>query len=492
MSCLIMPAIALGILALQKILKIGQEKKIYPSVQITDIADKGLSLGRAESGEVVLVQGAVPGDRVKVLSKRKKKGVAFGFVIELLEPSPHRIEPFCAHFADCGGCKWQNLDYEKQLFYKNRVVVNAIGRIAKCSPELVGDPVPAPDTTFFRNKLEFSFSNKRWLTLEEVEEDKTIDRGNAVGFHRPGSFDKIVDIEYCHLQPEPSNRLRNFVRDYAITNGLKFFDIREKAGYLRTMMVRTGPDGQLMVVLSLFSHEEKQTEALLDAIVKEFPDITSLYFVINSKANDTIMDLPMQLYHGAPHIEERLGDIRFKVGPKSFFQTNPVQAEKLFGIALEFAEIGPESLVYDLYCGIGSISLFAARKAGRVVGIESVPEAISDARENAELNGIDNVQFFTAEVEHILDGEFFEKEGRPDVIILDPPRAGLHPRVVEAINQSGVDRIVYVSCNPATQARDIGLMKENYDLLRLQTVDMFPHTSHIETVALLKRPHSPI
>ncbi len=465
----------------------GKRKKIFPSVLITDIADKGLALGRADSGEVVLVQGAVPGDRVKVLSKRKKKGVALGFVTELLEPSPDRVEPVCDHFFDCGGCKWQNLTYEKQLFLKNKTVINAIERIAKCRPETIGEPIPAPATTFFRNKLEFSFSNKRWLSLEEVKEDRKIERGNALGFHRPGSFDKIVDVEKCHLQPDPSNQVRNFVRDFAIKNNLEFFDIKEKTGLLRTLVVRTGAAGQLMVIVAFAQRNEEQIKQVLEAIVGEFPDITSLYYVINEKANDSLLDLPMQLYHGSEFLEEQLLDVKFRLGPKSFFQTNPAQAEKLFEIALDFAGIDNKSLVYDLYCGIGSISLPVARRAKKVVGIESVPEAIEDARINAELNGIDNVSFFTGEVEKLLDPTFFEKEGQPDVIIVDPPRAGLHPAVVDAILQTSVEKMVYVSCNPATQARDIGLLKEKYELINLRTVDMFPHTSHIETVALLKK-----
>ncbi|TVR78811.1 MAG: 23S rRNA (uracil(1939)-C(5))-methyltransferase RlmD [Saprospirales bacterium] len=465
----------------------GKRKKIFPSVLVSDIADKGMAIGRDEKGEVVIVDGAVPGDRVKVLSRRKKKGVAFGHVLEILEYSKYRVEPFCSHFSDCGGCKWQHLAYESQLKFKNQTVINSIKRIAGIEPELIGDPIPAPRTTFFRNKLEFSFSNKRWLTLEEVEQDAKLERGDALGFHRPGSFDKIVDIDFCHLQPEPSNKLRNFIRNYALENHLDFFDIREKSGLLRTMMVRTGVDGQYMVVLSFFRDDREEIKGLLDAVIENFRDISSLYFTINSKANDTILDLPLFLYHGRERIEERIGSIRFEVGPKSFFQTNPGQAEKLFKLALEFADIEKGSLVYDLYCGIGSISLLAAQKAGKVIGIESVPEAIDDAKANARLNGIVNVEFVTAEVEKVLDHSFFSNHGKPSVIIVDPPRAGLHQKVIEAIKYSGVDTWVYVSCNPATQARDIGMVKDVYKLERLQTVDMFPHTSHIETVALLKR-----
>lgn len=465
----------------------GKRKKVFPNVLVSDMADKGLAIGRDEKGEVVIVDGAVPGDRVKVLSRRKKKGVAFGQVLEILEYSKDRTDPFCAHFSDCGGCKWQHLNYESQLKYKNRTVINAIKRIAGIEAEVIGDPVPAPKTTFFRNKLEFSFSNKRWLTLAEVEQDVKLERGDALGFHRPGSFDKIVDIDYCHLQPEPSNKLRNFIREYALENQLEFFDIREKSGLLRTVMVRTGVNDQYMVVLSFYRDDREAIESLLGAVVKDFPDISSLYFTINSKANDTILDLPLILYHGKERIEEQIGPVRFEVGPKSFFQTNPGQAEQLFKLALEFASIESGSLVYDLYCGIGSISLLAAQKAGKVIGIESVPEAIEDAKANARLNHIDNVEFVTAEVEKVLDQEFFSKHGKPSVIIVDPPRAGLHPKVVESIKYSGVDTWVYVSCNPATQARDIGMVKDVYKLEKLQTVDMFPHTSHIETVALLRR-----
>lgn len=471
----------------QKIHLVGRRKKIFNSVEITDIADKGLSLGRAETGEVVLVQGAVPGDVVKVLSKRKKKGVSFGFVQEILELSPHRTTPFCDHFEDCGGCKWQNLIYDKQLYYKNQTVINALARIAKCPPEVVGPPILAPETTHFRNKLEFTFSNKRWLTKEEIELSDDLNRGNALGFHRPGAWDKIVDVSECHLQPEPSNSIRNFIRDYANNEGLEFYDLKLQKGFLRTLTVRTGMDGQFMVILSFFRDDREDIENLLEAIVNEFPDITSLYYTVNQKGNDTILDLPLTLYCGRPYIEERMGDIVFRIGPKSFFQTNPGQAEQLYQKALDFAEIGEGDLVYDIYCGLGSISLFVAKKADKVIGIESVPEAIEDAIENARINEISNVDFFTGEAEKLLTSQFFEKNGKPTVIILDPPRAGLHKDVVKAINQSGVNRLVYVSCNPATQARDIGMMKSHYQLIKVQTVDMFPHTSHIETVALLER-----
>ena len=434
-----------------------------------------------------MVNGGVPGDVVKALSKRKRKGVAQGQLLEVLEESPHRCEPICKHFDDCGGCKWQHMEYSAQLEYKNKIVLNAIKRIAGCDPGKVESPVPAKELTFFRNKLEFTFSDKRWITLAEAKDDMNINRGGALGFHRPGAFDKVVDIDECWLQRDPSNQIRNFVKEYAVEHGLTFFNLREHKGLLRNLMIRTGMDDQLMVLLSFGEDDREAIEALLESLTKNFPQITSLFYVINTKGNDTILDLPLNNFSGSPYIEEKLNDVVFRIGPKSFFQTNPGQAEVLFDLALSFADIQAESLVYDLYCGIGSISLMAAKTAGKVLGIEVVPEAIQDAEINAKLNGIENVEFIVSEVEKILDDSFFSQKGKPDVIIVDPPRAGLHKNVVEAINNSKVEKVVYVSCNPSTQARDIGLMKNHYSLERIRTVDMFPYTSHIETVALLKK-----
>ncbi len=465
----------------------GRKRKVYERIHLTDLGDKGLCIGRDEKGEVIMVNGGVPGDVVKALSKRKRKGVAQGQLLEVLEESPHRCEPICKHFDDCGGCKWQHMEYSAQLEYKNKIVLNAIKRIAGCDPGKVESPVPAKELTFFRNKLEFTFSDKRWITLAEAKDDMNINRGGALGFHRPGAFDKVVDIDECWLQRDPSNQIRNFVKEYAVEHGLTFFNLREHKGLLRNLMIRTGMDDQLMVLLSFGEDDREAIEALLESLTKNFPQITSLFYVINTKGNDTILDLPLNNFSGSPYIEEKLNDVVFRIGPKSFFQTNPGQAEVLFDLALSFADIQAESLVYDLYCGIGSISLMAAKTAGKVLGIEVVPEAIQDAEINAKLNGIENVEFIVSEVEKILDDSFFSQKGKPDVIIVDPPRAGLHKNVVEAINNSKVEKVVYVSCNPSTQARDIGLMKNHYSLERIRTVDMFPYTSHIETVALLKK-----
>ncbi len=465
----------------------GRKKEVFKTVRLFDIADKGLAVGKEESGQIYMVEGGVPGDLVRILKLRNRKGVGRGRIVEVLEYSPHRTEPFCQHFEDCGGCKWQHYEYEEQLRSKNRIVKNAIERIAKCTPGEFGEPVPAPRLTQFRNKLEYTFSEKRWITKREAEGNKDIIAGSALGFHRPGAFDKIVDIDECHLQPEPTNGIRNFIRDYAKQKDLEFFNIREQKGLLRTLMVRTGPGGQAMAVLSCFRDDRVVIEDLLQALLAEFPNLTSVFYVINPKGNDTILDLPLRHFHGRTYIEESLADLEFRIGPKSFFQTNPEQAERLYELALDFAGIDSDSTVYDLYCGLGSITLFAARKAGKVIGIESVPEAVEDARLNASINEIDNVVFFDGEVENTLNEAFFEENGRPEVVIVDPPRAGLHKKVVMALIESGVDRLVYVSCNPATQARDIGLLKESYELMKIRTVDMFPHTSHIETVALLER-----
>ncbi|TVQ51045.1 MAG: 23S rRNA (uracil(1939)-C(5))-methyltransferase RlmD [Saprospirales bacterium] len=464
----------------------GKKRKIYERIELTDLGDKGLCIGRDEKGEVVMVNGGVPGDVVRALSKRKRKGVAQGQLLKVLEESPHRCEPICKHFDDCGGCKWQHLEYSAQLEYKNKIVLNAIRRIAGCDPERVEAPVPANELTFFRNKLEFTFSDKRWITLAEAKDELNIKRGGALGFHRPGAFDKVVDIDECWLQKDPSNSIRNFVKKYAVDKGLTFFNLREHNGLLRNLMIRTGRESQLMVLLSFGEEDKDAIEALLKSLIKNFPQITSLFYVINTKGNDTILDLPLHHFFGSQYIEEKLNDVVFRIGPKSFFQTNPGQAEVLFDLALSFADIKNDSLVYDLYCGIGSISLMAAKAAKKVLGIELVPEAIQDAEINARLNNIDNVEFIVSEVEKILDDSFFNQKGKPDIIIVDPPRAGLHKNVVEAINNSKVEKVVYVSCNPSTQARDIGLMKNHYSLERIRTVDMFPYTSHIETVALLK------
>ncbi len=462
----------------------NRKKTILENIEITDIADKGKAVGRHE-GRVVFVADAVPGDTVNVLIQKTRKGNLIGKAIQLITPSEDRIEPLCKHFGVCGGCKWQHLGYAAQLKYKEQTVTNAFQRIAKV---LVGEFLPivgADHTEYYRNKLEFSFSNKRWLTEEEVNSGEEFGQRNALGFHRPGAFDKIVDVEHCWLQPDPSNAIRNAVRDFALENDLKFFDIRAQTGLLRQLYIRISSVGEVMVLVSFYQDDKEPITALLNHLKEKFAEITSLMYVINGKKNDTIYDLPIELWAGKPFLLEKLRDVKFKVGPKSFFQTNTAQAVKLYDKVLEFAELTGAESVYDLYTGIGSIACYVSSHCKTVVGIEEVAPAIDDARENVALNSIENATFYAGDVKDILDEDFFKKHGRPDLVITDPPRAGMHKNVVQSLINLGAPKIVYVSCNPASQARDISLLSTHYDVIKVQPVDMFPHTHHIESVALL-------
>lgn len=462
-----------------------RRKKLIPRVEITGIADKGKSVGRDSEGRVIFVEGAVPGDVVDVLVYKKKKGFMIGAPQEYHRYSDDRVTPFCQHFEHCGGCKWQHFAYEAQARHKQLTVENALRRIGKVD---VGEfrPILACDrNTYYRNKLEFSFSSKRWLTREEIESGVS-NEADVLGFHPPGAFDKVIDIEQCWLQEDPSNGIRNGVRDIAHAQGLPFFDIRKNKGFLRTLMIRTTTLGETLVVLAFYRDEQERIRPFLDEVLRRFPQITTLFYCINPKQNDSMQDLEMQCYHGNGYVEEKLREVHFKIGPKSFFQTNTRQAEVLYDVVVDFANLQGHENVYDLYTGIGSIALYIAGQCGQVVGIEEVEAAIEDARENAGLNLIDNAAFYVGDVKDILTEDFARRHGKPDLLITDPPRAGMHPKVVELLLQLLPPRMVYVSCNPATQARDLQLLSPRYRVLKSQPVDMFPHTHHVENVVLLE------
>ena len=439
---------------------------------------------------VIFVPYVVPGDIVDLQVKRKKNHYAEAVAVKFHEKSPLRTEPFCSHFGVCGGCKWQCLSYEEQLKYKQKQVFDNLTRIGKVELPEFRPILGSEKTRFYRNKLEFTFSNKRWLTEEEVKQDVKYDQMNAVGFHIPGAFDKVLAIDKCWLQDDISNQIRNAVRDYAYAYNFPFFDLRTQEGLLRNIMIRTSSTGELMVVLQCKVTDDegrRKMEEILQFMADSFPQITSLMYVINNKCNDTIGDLDMEVFKGNDHIFEEMEGLRFKVGPKSFYQTNSEQAYNLYKVAREFAGLTGNELVYDLYTGTGTIANFVARQARKVVGIEYVPEAIEDAKVNSALNGIDNTLFYAGDMKDILTNDFIAEHGRPDVIITDPPRAGMHNDVIDVILAAEPKRIVYVSCNPATQARDLRLLDGKYKVTAVQPVDMFPHTHHVENVVQLER-----
>lgn len=439
---------------------------------------------------VIFVPYVVPGDVVDLQVKRKKNHYAEAVAVKFHEKSPLRTEPFCSHFGVCGGCKWQCLSYEEQLKYKQKQVFDNLTRIGKVELPEFRPILGSEKTRFYRNKLEFTFSNKRWLTEEEVKQDVKYDQMNAVGFHIPGAFDKVLAIDKCWLQDDISNQIRNAVRDYAYAHNFPFFNLRTQEGLLRNIMIRTSSTGELMVVLQCKVTDDegrRKMEEILQFMADSFPQITSLMYVINNKCNDTIGDLDVEVFKGNDHIFEEMEGLRFKVGPKSFYQTNSEQAYNLYKVAREFAELTGNELVYDLYTGTGTIANFVARQARKVVGIEYVPEAIEDAKVNSALNGIDNTLFYAGDMKDILTNDFIAEHGRPDVIITDPPRAGMHNDVIDVILAAEPKRIVYVSCNPATQARDLQLLDGKYKVTAVQPVDMFPHTHHVENVVQLER-----
>lgn len=466
-----------------------KELPLLEKVTITDVAAEGKAIAKLDD-MVVFVPFVVPGDVVDLQVRRKKKSFAEAEAVKFHEYSPVRATPFCQHYGVCGGCKWQVLPYEEQIKYKQQQVLDNLKRIGKVElPEMM--PIlGSSKTTFYRNKLEYTFSNKRWLTREEVEQDVKYDQMNAVGFHISGAFDKVLPIEKCWLQDDISNQIRNSVRDYAYEHNFSFFDLRAQVGLLRSLVIRTSTTGELMVILICKVEADEDRAAMnemLNHIGQTFPQITSLLYIINNKMNDTYSDLDVFTFKGNDHIFEEMEGLKFKIGPKSFYQTNSTQAYELYKVARDFAQLSGDELVYDLYTGTGTIANFVAKQAKQVVGIEYVPEAIEDAKVNAQINNIDNTIFYAGDMKDILTQDFINQHGRPDVIITDPPRAGMHQDVVDVILFAEPKRIVYVSCNPATQARDLQLLDGKYRVAAIRPVDMFPHTHHVENVVLLEK-----
>lgn len=458
--------------------------KFFENITITDIAEEGRGVGKA--GDFVLfVDGAVPGDIADVQVYRSKKNFGEGKIAELKQPSTYRADPFCVHFGTCGGCKWQHMDYAAQLKFKQKSVENALTRIAKIDIMGMLPILASPVDKYYRNKLEYTFSNKRWLTDGENRVEEALNM-NALGFHIPGRFDKILDIGHCYLQAEPSNALKNSIRGFAIENGYSFYDLKAHSGALRNLIVRTASTGENMVIVVFAYADEEEINKLMQFIDEGFPELTSLLYIINQKKNDTIFDQEVIVYKGAGYIYEEMEGIKFRIGPKSFYQTNSVQAFHLYETVRNFAGFKGGELVYDLYTGAGTIANFIARHVGEVIGVEYVPTAIEDARVNSEINGISNTKFFAGDLKDVLVPGFVAMHGKPDVIITDPPRAGMHPDVVARLMEIEARKIVYVSCNAATQARDLLVLKEKYDTVKIQPVDMFPHTQHVENVVLLE------
>lgn len=462
------------------------KKPLLEKIEIKKIAAEGKSIAYADD-KVLFVPNTVPGDIVDVQVTRKRKSFLEGFVTRIHQESPLRKQPECTHFGVCGGCKWQNLPYEKQLEFKQQEITDNLQRIGKVELRNVCPILGSEKQLYYRNKLEFTFSSKRFLTREEIGQEQDIERTPALGFHVPGLFDKVVDIRHCYLQGSPSNEIRNFIKAFGIAHGFSFYNIREQSGFLRTLIIRTASTGEVMVIVA-FGHENTvQREALLEALKENFPRITSLLYVINEKLNDSLTDQEVRCYHGRDHIFEEMEGLRFKIGPKSFYQTNSEQAYHLYSATRKLAGLTGNETVYDLYTGTGTIANFVARQAKRVIGIEYVPEAIEDAKVNSAINGIDNTVFYAGDMKDVLNAAFIEQHGHPDVIITDPPRAGMHPDVVQTILHAAPERIVYVSCNSATQARDLQLMSPYYEVEAVQPVDMFPHTHHVENIVLLRK-----
>lgn len=458
---------------------------ILENVTIEAVAAEGKALAHID-GAVLFVQFAVPGDVVDIKVTKKKKNYMEGYILRMVSPSPDRIEPFCSHFGICGGCKWQPLPYAMQLQAKQQQVYDQLVRIGHLDIPEIQPIVPSEQTQYYRNKLEFTFSQKRWI--EEGEDIEALQEQDRIGlgFHVGRFFDKVLDIRHCYLQREPSNAIRLFVKEYALKHGLSFFNIREHTGFLRNMFIRTAGNGDVMLILCFYHEDAEARTALLDAVAEAFPQISSLYYVINGKPNDSIADQECVLYKGQEAIYEEMEGLRFKIGPKSFYQTNTDQAYRLYSVAREFAGLTGSETVYDLYTGTGTIAQFVSSKASKVIGIEYVPEAIEDAKVNAENNGISNCEFYAGDMKDILTDDFVAGHGRPDVIILDPPRAGIHPDVAKVILNAAPSRMVYVSCNPASQARDLAVLCEKYEITAVRPVDMFPHTHHVENVVAMR------
>jgi 23S rRNA (uracil1939-C5)-methyltransferase len=463
------------------------KKQIFTNVEVIDAGAKGKTIAKAEDGKVIFLPNAVPGDVVDVQTFKKRKSYYEGKAIAFHKLSDKRTTPVCEHFGTCGGCKWQDMGYEHQLFYKQKEVFNNLTRLGHLELPEVTPILGSENEYFYRNKMEFSFSDSRWLTLEEVQSDKDLGDRNALGFHIPGMWDKILDLKKCHLQADPSNAIRNAVKEFAVKNNLEFFNTRNQTGFLRTLMIRTSSTGDIMVMIQFFKEDKANRELLLDYLAETFPEITSLQYVINGKANDTIYDQNVICYKGQDHIFEDMEGLKFKINAKSFYQTNSEQAYQLYKITREYAGLTGNELVYDLYTGTGTIAQFVAKQAKKVIGVEAVPDAIIAAKENAQLNGIDNVEFYVGDMKNVFNNAFIKTHGHPDVIITDPPRDGMHKDVVQQILNIAPEKVVYVSCNSATQARDLALMKDMYKITKVRPVDMFPQTHHVENVVLLEK-----
>ncbi len=465
----------------------NNKRQVFENVTVVDAAAKGKTIGKAPDGRVIFLTNTVPGDVVDVQTTKKRKAYFEGVATTFHSLSDKRVDPVCQHFGVCGGCKWQDMGYEHQLFYKQKEVENNLKRIGHLDlPEMT--PILGSEKQYFyRNKMEFSFSDSRWLTLDEIQSDEEITDKNALGFHIPGMWDKILDIKKCHLQKDPSNAIRLETKNFAIANGLTFFNPRNQHGMLRTLMIRTSSIGEIMVLVQFFEDAKAKRELLLQHLSETFPEITALLYVINPKQNDTIYDQEIICFGGRDHIFEEMEGLKFKINAKSFYQTNSEQAYELYKITRDFADLKGDELVYDLYTGTGTIAQFVSKKAKKVIGIESVPEAILDAKANAKRNNIDNVEFYVGDMKNVFNKEFINAHGVPDVIITDPPRDGMHKDVVQQILNIAPKKVVYVSCNSATQARDLEMMKDMYTVAKVQPVDMFPQTHHVENVVLLEK-----
>lgn len=460
---------------------------IFENIEVIDAGAKGKTIAKSPDGRVIFLSNAVPGDIVDVQTGKKRKAYFEGKAIKFHKLSERRTEPVCDHFENCGGCKWQHMKYEDQLFFKEKEVTNNLIRIGHLELPEITPILGSEKQYFYRNKMEFSFSSSRWLTYEEINSEEEIDNRNACGFHIAGMWDKILDVSKCHLQEEPSNEFRNFIKDFSIEHELEFYNPRAQEGLLRTVMIRISSNGETMIVIQFFKEDIAKRELLLNAIADKFSNITSLQYIINSKGNDSIYDQDVILFKGRDHIYEEMEGLKFKINAKSFYQTNSYQAYELYKITRNFAGLSGNELVYDLYTGTGTIAQFVAKKAKKVIGVESVPEAILDAKENAKNNKIDNVEFFVGDMKEVFTTEFIKQHGKPDVIITDPPRDGMHKKVVEQILAILPEKIVYVSCNSATQARDLEILAPKYKITKTQAVDMFPQTHHVENVVLLEK-----
>jgi 23S rRNA (uracil1939-C5)-methyltransferase len=464
-----------------------KENKVFENIEITDAGAKGKAIGFAADGKVIFINNAVPGDICSVQITKKRKSYYEGKAISFSNLSDKRVQAKCDFFGTCGGCKWQYMGYEHQLFYKQKEVENNLKRIGKIELPDISPILGAKEQYYYRNKMEFSFSDSKWLTLDQIKSDEIIENRNALGFHIPGMWDKILDIDSCHLQRDPSNNIRNFIKNKAEELKLTFYNNRKQEGFLRTLMIRTSTTGDLMVLIQFFHEDKANRELLLEVIANKFPEITSLQYVINSKGNDTLYDQNVICFKGKDHIFEEMEGLRFKINAKSFYQTNSEQAYELYKVTRDFADLTGNETVFDLYTGTGTIAQFVSKKAKKVIGIESVPDAIEAAKENAQLNNINNTAFYVGDMKKVFNDDFIDQHGVPDVIITDPPRDGMHKDVVEQLLKISANKIVYVSCNSATQARDLALLDEDYKVTKTQAVDMFPQTFHVENVVLLEK-----